>query len=73
MVWDIHVDETEHLSEPSIMLVSLDPARAMSPRGETSLDLKIELFLKTIEYSWTGIILLLNIPTIMKDIRLVAR
>jgi hypothetical protein len=72
MVWDIYVDGTEHLSKPSIMLVSLDPMRAMSQTGETSLDLKMGLFLKTMEYSWMSIVLLLNIPAIMKDIRLVA-
>jgi hypothetical protein len=66
------MDKTELLNKPSIALVSLDLARAMSPRGETSLDLEMELFLKTTEYSWMGIISLLNIPAIMKDIRLVA-
>jgi hypothetical protein len=51
MVWDIPMNETEHLSKLAVMLVSLDPPRAMSPTGETTLDLKAELLLKTKDYS----------------------
>jgi hypothetical protein len=51
MVWDIPVDETEHLSERSIMLISLDPAKAKSPREETIVDLEAELLLRTKDYS----------------------
>jgi hypothetical protein len=47
MVWDIPMDETEHLSERSVTLTSLDPAKAMSPREETTLDVETELLLKT--------------------------
>jgi hypothetical protein len=69
MVWDIPVDETEHLSECSVTLILLNPAKAMSPRGETTLDLEAELLLKTKDYSWRSIISLLNILAIMKNIR----
>ena len=69
MVWDILVDKTEHLNKRSVTLILLDPVKAMSPRGETTLDLKAELLLKTKDYSWRSIILLLNISTIMKNIR----
>jgi hypothetical protein len=68
MVWDIAVDETAHLSERSVTIISLDPANAMSPKGETTLDLEAELLIKTKEYSWSSIISLLNIPTVMKNI-----
>jgi hypothetical protein len=51
------------------MLISLDPEKAMSPRGETTLDLEAELLLKTKDYSWRSIISLLNIPAIMKNIK----
>jgi hypothetical protein len=51
MVWDIPVDKTEHLSKPVVMLVSLDPTRAMSSMGETTLDLEAELLWKTKIYS----------------------
>jgi hypothetical protein len=60
MVWDIPVDETEHLSELSVMLISWDPARAMSSTGETTVDLEAELLLKTKDYSWRSLVLLLN-------------
>jgi hypothetical protein len=73
MVWVVQVDETEHLAEPALTWGSLHPT-AMSPRGETSLQLETELFLKTKDYAWKSIVLLeslLNIPAIMKDIRLV--
>jgi hypothetical protein len=68
MVWDIPVDETEHLSKRSVTLISLDPVKAMSLKGETTLDLKAELLLKTKDYSWRSIVSLLNIPAIMKNI-----
>ena len=44
---------------------------AMFPRGETSLQLEMELFLKTKDYAWKFVISLLNILAIMKNIRLV--
>ena len=69
MVWDILVDKTEHLQEHSVTIISLDPANAMSSRGETTLDLEAELFLKTRDFSWESIVSLLNIPGIMKNIR----
>jgi hypothetical protein len=63
------VDETEHLSERSVILILLDPAKAMSPREETTLGLEVEPLLKTKDYSWRSIISLLNIPAIMKNIK----
>ena len=47
----------------------LDPVKAMSPRGETTLDLKAELLLKTKDYSWRSIVSLVNILAIMKNIK----
>jgi hypothetical protein len=61
IVWDILVDETEHLSKRSITIILLDPAKAMSPRGETTLDLEAELLLKTKDYSWGSIVIMKNI------------
>jgi hypothetical protein len=58
----------EHLAEPSHTFASLHP-NAMSPRGETSVPLETELFLKTKDYAWKSVVSLLNIPAIMKDIR----
>jgi hypothetical protein len=68
MVWDIAVDETAHLSERSITIISLDPVKAMSLKGETNVDLEAELLIKTKDYSWSSIVSLLNIPAVMKNI-----
>lgn len=67
MVWDTLVDKRDHLSKCAVMLILLDPAKAMSPRGETIVDLEAELLLKTKDYSWKSIALLLNIPMVMKN------
>jgi hypothetical protein len=64
-----HTCGREYLNECSVMLISLDPEKAMSPRGETTLDLEAELLLKTKDYSWRSIVSLLNILVIMKNIR----
>jgi hypothetical protein len=69
MVWNIPMDETEHLSERFVTLILLAPAKAKSSREETTLDLKTELLLKTKDYSWRSIASLLNIPTATKNIR----
>jgi hypothetical protein len=69
MVWDVPVDETAHLSERSVAIISLDPVKAMSPKRETTLDLEAELLIKTKDYSWSSIVSLLNIPAVMKNIR----
>jgi hypothetical protein len=71
MVWDIAVDETAYLSERSITIISLDATKAMSPKGEITLDLEAELLIKTKDYSWSSIVSLLNIPAVMKNIRCV--
>jgi hypothetical protein len=55
MVWDMPMDGTEYLTEPTHTLVSLHP-NAMSPRGETSMPLETELFLKTKDYAWKSIV-----------------
>jgi hypothetical protein len=70
MVWDVQVDKMEHLTEPACTFGSLHPI-AMSPKGEMSLPLETELILKTKDYAWKSVVLLLNIPAIMRDIRLV--
>ena len=69
MVWDIPMDETEYLNKYAITLILLDLAKAMSSREQTILDLEIELLSKTKNYSWRSIISLVNIFTIMKNIR----
>lgn len=63
------MDATEYLNKPSLLLVSLDPTKAMFATVETSLRMEIELFIKTKEYHWRSIVSLLNISAIMKDIR----
>jgi hypothetical protein len=68
MVWDVPVDETEHMAEPARSLGSLH-LNAMSPKGETSVPLETKLFLKTKDYAWKSVVSLLNILAIMKDIR----
>jgi hypothetical protein len=68
MVWDVPIDETEHLVELAHTFGSLHP-NAMSPREETSVPLETELFLKTKDYAWKFVVSLLNIPAIKKDIR----
>lgn len=70
MVWDVPINKIEYLAEPACILGSLHP-NAMSPRGETFVPLEMEFFLKTKDYAWKSVVLLLNILAIMKDIRLV--
>jgi hypothetical protein len=71
MVWNIAVDETAHLNKRSVTIILLDPAKAMSPKGETTLDLEAELLIKTKDFSWSSIVSVLNIPAVMKNIRCV--
>lgn len=70
MVWDISVDEMEYHSELSVMLILLHPVRAMSLIGETTVELEVELLLKTKDYSWRSIVSLLNRAKLVRELRM---
>jgi hypothetical protein len=69
MVWNIPVDLTEYLKKPLLNIDFLQPSDCHVSNGETSFDLKTKLLIKLKDFSWGCIMALLNIPSVMKDIR----